>query len=95
MIRKAEFARRKPVLSRLRGQPDPVAGVLRHSGGPQPQSDRGPLHFHMLCLDGIYVEVGHGKLQIQRLKAPNIEELKALVYAISHRVAGLLERRGY
>ena len=29
-----------------------------------------------------------------RVKAPNIEELKALVHAISHRVAGFLERRG-
>ncbi len=47
----------------------------------------------MLFLDGVYVEDGHGKLRVHRVKAPNVEELKALVHAISHRVAGFLERR--
>jgi hypothetical protein len=46
----------------------------------------------MLFLDGVYVEDGHGKLRFHRVKAPNVEELKALVHAISHRVAGFLER---
>jgi hypothetical protein len=48
----------------------------------------------MLFLDGVYVEDGHGKLRFNRVKAPSVEELKALVHAISHRVAGFLERRG-
>jgi ribosomal protein S27E len=52
------------------------------------------LHFHMLFLDGVYAEGGDGKLRFERVKAPNIEELNALVHAISHRVAGFLERRG-
>ena len=53
------------------------------------------LHFHMLFLDGIYVEDGHGKLRFHRVKAPNVDELKALVHAISHRVARFLEKRGF
>jgi hypothetical protein len=46
----------------------------------------------MLFLEGVYVEDGHGKLRFYRIRAPNVEELKALVHAISHRVAGFLER---
>jgi len=53
------------------------------------------LHFHMLVLDGVYVENGHGGLRFHRLKAPNVDELKALVHAISHRLARFLERRGF
>jgi hypothetical protein len=37
----------------------------------------------MLFLDGFYVEDGHGKLRFYRIRAPNVEELKALVHAIS------------
>ena len=48
----------------------------------------------MLFLDGVYVEDGHGKLRFHQIKAPNAKEFKALVHAISHRVAGFLERRG-
>ncbi len=48
----------------------------------------------MLFLDGVYAEGGDGKLRFERVKAPNIEELNALVHATSHRVAGFLERRG-
>ena len=48
----------------------------------------------MLFLDGVYAEGGDGKLRFRRVKASNIEELNALVHAISHRVAGFLERRG-
>ena len=54
--------------------------------GFEPQSDRGPLHFHMPFVDGVYVEDGHGKLRFHRVKAPNVDELKSLVHAISHRV---------
>ena len=53
------------------------------------------LHFHMLFLDGVYVEDGHGKLRFHRVKAPNVDELKSLVHAISHRVARFLEKRGF
>ena len=53
------------------------------------------LHFHILFLDGVYVENGHGKLRFHRVKAPNVDELKSLVHAISHRVARFLEKRGF
>jgi hypothetical protein len=53
------------------------------------------LHFHMLFLDGVYVENGHGNLRFQRVNAPNIEELRELVHAISHRVVRFLEKRGF
>ena len=53
------------------------------------------LHFHMLVLDGVYVENDYGGLRFHRVKAPNVDELKALVHAISHRVARFLEKRGF
>ncbi len=43
----------------------------------------------------MYVENGHGKLRFHRVKAPNVDELKSLVHAISHRVARFLEKRGF
>ena len=53
------------------------------------------LHFHMLVLDGVYVENDYGSLRFHRVKAPSFDELKALVHAISHRVARFLEKRGF
>lgn len=52
------------------------------------------VHFHMLFLDGIYVENKHGKTTFQRTNAPTQEELARLVHTISHRVARYLERQG-
>lgn len=52
------------------------------------------VHFHMLFLDGIYVENKYGKTTFQRTNAPNQEELAKLVHTISHRVARYLERQG-
>jgi hypothetical protein len=49
----------------------------------------------MFFLDGVYVEDGHGKLRVHRVKAPNVEELKSLVHVISHRVVRFLEKRGF
>jgi len=48
----------------------------------------------MLVLDGVYVENDYGSLHFHRVNAPNIDELKVLVHAISHRVARSLEKRG-
>jgi hypothetical protein len=45
------------------------------------------LHFHMLFLDGVYVEGGQRKLRFHRVKATNVQEIKALVHVISHRVS--------
>jgi hypothetical protein len=52
------------------------------------------VHCYMLFLDGVYVENGHGNLRFQRVNAPNIEELREFIHAISHRVARFLEKRG-
>jgi hypothetical protein len=54
------------------------------------------LHFHMLFIDGVDVEDDFGKPRFHREKAPEVEELKALVHTISHRVARFLEeKRGF
>jgi len=37
------------------------------------------VHFHMLFLDGIYVENKYGKISFQRTNAPTQEELARLV----------------
>jgi hypothetical protein len=51
------------------------------------------VHFHRLFLDGVSVEDGPEKRRFHQVKAPNAEQLRALVRAISHRVAGFPERR--
>ena len=53
------------------------------------------MHFHMLRLGGVYVENGYETLCFHRAIAPSVDELKALVHAISHRVARFLEKRGF
>jgi hypothetical protein len=52
------------------------------------------VHFHMLYLDGVYIETKYGKTRFQRTNAPEQQELVELVHTISHRVAGFLEREG-
>ena len=52
------------------------------------------VHFHMLFLDGVYTTTPWGKSRFHRTNAPNQHELTELVHAISHRVAGFLEREG-
>jgi hypothetical protein len=41
------------------------------------------------------VENGHGNLRFQRVNAPDIEEIREIVHAISHRVVRFLEKRGF
>ncbi len=53
------------------------------------------IYFHMLYLDGVYVEDAYGKVRFHRIKAPTSDELGALVHRISQRVARFLERRGF
>ena len=48
----------------------------------------------MLFLDGVYAENKYSKTQFQQTIAPNQQDLTDLVHAISHRVAGFLERQG-
>jgi hypothetical protein len=51
------------------------------------------IHFHMLFVDGVYVEAGE-RLRFRRVKAPERVELEALVQSLSERVGRHLEREG-
>ena len=55
---------------------------------------RPDLQFHMLFLDGVYVDDPHKGLRFVRVKAPSHEELAALVGTIARRVGRKLERQG-
>ena len=52
------------------------------------------LHFHMLFLDGVYVELPDGVLTFRWVKAPTGAELSALADCIASRVGRFLERQG-
>jgi hypothetical protein len=52
------------------------------------------LHFHMLFLDGVYVERPDGALSFRWVKAPTSAELSALAARIAGRVGRFLERQG-
>jgi hypothetical protein len=52
------------------------------------------VHFHMLFLDGVYVDGPHGLAQFRWVKAPTPEELTQLAHTIAHRVGRFLERQG-
>ena len=52
------------------------------------------VHFHMLFLDGVYVERPDGTLRFRRIGAPTSTELDELTRTLAHRVGRLLERRG-
>ncbi len=68
--------------------------TVRRPGCIKLESERGPVHFHMLFLDGVYTRNRHGKTRFQRTIAPNQQELAKLIHTISHRVARFLERQG-
>jgi len=52
------------------------------------------LHFHMLFLDGVYVEGPDGALSFRWVKAPTSAELIALAGRIASRAGRFLERQG-
>ena len=53
------------------------------------------IHFHMLFLDGVYIDGSNGRpMRFRRVKAPTRGELVQLTHAIAHRVARYLERQG-
>jgi len=53
------------------------------------------IHFHMLFLDGVYIDSPHGsRVRFRWVKAPTSEELTQLTHTIAHRVARYLERQG-
>jgi hypothetical protein len=52
------------------------------------------VHFHMLFLDGVYVERPDGSTRFRWVKAPTSQELTQLAHTIAHRVGRFLERQG-
>lgn len=52
------------------------------------------VHFHMLFLDGVYVDGPPGLARFRWVKAPTTEELNQLAHTIAHRVGRFLERQG-
>tara|TARA_R110000772_G_scaffold229145_1_gene339971 strand:+ start:334 stop:1497 length:1164 start_codon:yes stop_codon:yes gene_type:complete len=52
------------------------------------------IHFHMLFLDGVYVERPNGTARFRWVKAPTSAELSQLAHTIAHRVGRFLERQG-
>jgi len=52
------------------------------------------IHFHMLFLDGVYVERPDGFVRFRWVKAPTSAELTELARTIAHRIGRFLERQG-
>jgi len=52
------------------------------------------IHFHMLFLDGVYVDGVNGTARFRWVKAPTSEKLTQLAHTIAHRVGRYLERQG-
>jgi len=52
------------------------------------------IHFHMLFLDGVYIDNQHGSSRFRWVKALSSDELTQLTHTIAHRVARYLERQG-
>jgi len=52
------------------------------------------IHFHMLFLDGVYVDTRPGAARFRWVQAPSGAELTRLAHTIAHRVGRFLERQG-
>ena len=52
------------------------------------------IHFHMLYLDGVYVDGAGSTARFRWVKAPTDDELTQLTDTIAHRIARYLERQG-
>jgi hypothetical protein len=52
------------------------------------------IHFHMLFLDGVYVDARHGVARFRWVKAPSGAELTLLTHTIARRVGRFLEHQG-
>ena len=52
------------------------------------------IHFHMLFLDGVYVECPDGSLRFRWVKAPTSEEITKLTDTLARRIGRYLERQG-
>jgi len=51
------------------------------------------IHFHMLFLDGVYVDHPNGTARFRWVKAPTSQELTQLAHTTAHRVGRFLERQ--
>ncbi len=52
------------------------------------------IHFHMLFLDGVYVDRLDGSARFRWVRSPTSQELTQLAQTIAHRVSRFLERQG-
>ena len=52
------------------------------------------IHFHILFLDGVYINNKHGNSRFRWVKAPTSDQLTQLTHTIAHRVARYLQRQG-
>ena len=52
------------------------------------------IHFHMLFLDGVYVDRLDGSARFRWVRSPTSQELTQLAQMIAHRVSRFLERQG-
>lgn len=52
------------------------------------------IHFHMLFLDGVYVDRPDGTIWFCWVKAPTRQEITQLAHTIAHRIGRFLERQG-
>jgi hypothetical protein len=52
------------------------------------------VHYHILFLDGVYVDGPHGLARFCWVKVPTTEELTQLAHTIAYRVGRFLERQG-
>ncbi len=52
------------------------------------------VHFHMLFLDGVYVDSAGSSTRFRRVNAPTNSEFNQLSHTIAHRLARYLERQG-
>jgi rRNA maturation protein Nop10 len=64
--------------------------LIQHFGGALNLN----VHFHMLFLDGVYIEDKYGASRFHRVKAPTSDELAKLTHTIAHRIGRYLKRRG-
>jgi hypothetical protein len=52
------------------------------------------VHFHMLFLDGVYIERPDGSLRFRWVRAPTSAELAGLTQTLARRIGRFLERQG-
>ncbi len=52
------------------------------------------IHFHMLFLDGVYVDRLDGSARFRWVRSPTSQKLTQLAQTIAHRVSRFLERQG-